>query len=73
MSRETIWMIVAGLSALIAVTLIYMGLQNGTDTLVIVGFCLFALGMIINPVMRIAKGRKEKSQAKADETAMRRA
>jgi uncharacterized membrane protein YiaA len=73
MSRETIWLIVAGLAALIAVPLIYMGLQNGTDTLVIVGFCLFTLGMIISPVMRIAKDRKEKSQAKADEAAMRRA
>jgi uncharacterized membrane protein YiaA len=74
MSRETIWLIVAGFAALLAVPLIYMGLQNETDALVMAGFCLFTLGMMISPVLRLTKNRKEKRSAKKEEgPTMRRA
>jgi hypothetical protein len=73
MSRETIWLIIAGLAALLAVPLIYMGLQNDEDALVMAGLCLFASGMVISPIMRIAKTRKEKIRAKEEGTVMRRA
>lgn len=55
MSRETIWLIVAGLAALLAVPLIYLGLQDGSGAMVVAGFCFFTLGMIISPVMRLFK------------------
>ncbi len=52
MSKETIWLIIAGLAALAAVPLIYMGLQSGSAMLT-VGFALFAGSMLITPVMRV--------------------
>jgi uncharacterized membrane protein len=74
MARETIWLIVAGLAALLAVPLIYMGLQNETEALVVAGFCLFTIGMIISPMIRLTKNRKEKRGTKEENgTTMRRA
>ena len=67
MSRETIWLIVAGFAALLAVPLIYMGLQNETDAMVMAGFCLFTLGMMISPVLRLTKNRKEKRNTRKEE------
>jgi len=58
MSRETIWLIVAGLAALVAVPFIYLGLQNDSGGMVTTGFCFFTLGMIISPVMQLFKRNK---------------
>ena len=58
MSRETIWLIIAGLAALIAVPLIYLGLEQGSSALVVAGFCFFTLGMLISPMMRLFRPRK---------------
>jgi hypothetical protein len=73
MSRETIWLIIAGLAALLGVPLIYMGLQNESEALLMAGFGLFTLGMVISPVIRVLKTRRKKVQAKEDSAAMRRA
>ncbi len=58
MSRETIWLIIAGLAALIAVPFIYLGLQNDSGGMVTVGFCFFTVGMIISPAMQLLKRGK---------------
>lgn len=53
MSKETIWLIIAGLAALVAVPLIYLGLKNSVDAMLIAGFGLFTLGMLVTPIMKI--------------------
>lgn len=51
MSKETMWMIIASIAPLVAVTLIYIGLQDGGTALAMLGLLIFALGMLITPVM----------------------
>lgn len=57
MSRQMMWFIFAGLTALIAVPLMYIGLQDGHQGLTMAGFGLFTLGMIVTPVMKLASAR----------------
>lgn len=52
MTKETIWLIIAGLAALAAVPLIYLGLQ-ANSALLTIGFALFAGSMLVSPVMRV--------------------
>lgn len=54
MSKEIIWLIIAGVAALIAAPLIYLGLQNQTNTLLATGFGLFTFAMLITPLIRIS-------------------
>ena len=58
MSNKTIWLIFAGLAALTAVPLIYIGLQSNSGGLVFSGFGLFTFGMIVTPVMRLFTNQK---------------
>ncbi len=53
MSKETIWLIIAGVAALVAVPLIYLGLKNEASAMLMVGFGLFTLGMLVTPIMKI--------------------
>ncbi len=58
MSKQTIWLIFAGVTALLAVPLMYIGLQEGRESLLITGFGLFTLGMMVTPVMRLMSTRQ---------------
>lgn len=58
MSRETIFLIFAGLAALIGVPMIYMGLQTTSNVLVTAGFLFFTLGMVVSPLMRLCAAKK---------------
>lgn len=55
MTKETIWLIVAGAAALAAVPLLYLGLQGHREGLVTAGFALFGLGMLVTPAMKLAQ------------------
>ncbi len=58
MSKQTMWLIFAGLAALTAVPLIYLGLQSNSSAYIFTGFGLFTLGMIVTPVMRLCVKQK---------------
>lgn len=53
MTRETIWLIIAGVAALVAVPILYVGLGDGNTGLITTGFVLFTFGMLIAPLMRL--------------------
>ncbi|HLW04093.1 MAG TPA: hypothetical protein VKY38_00770 [Azoarcus sp.] len=53
MTRETIWLIIAGVAALVAVPLLYIGLGDNNTGLMTIGFALFTAGMLIAPLMRL--------------------
>lgn len=55
MTKETIWLIIAGAAALLAVPMIYIGLQNGGEALVMAGFVLFTAGMLVTPIMKVLR------------------
>ena len=55
MTKETIWLIIAGAAALLAVPMIYIGLQNGGEALVMGGFVLFTAGMLVTPIMKVLR------------------
>lgn len=55
MTKETIWLIIAGAAALVSVPLLYSGLQNGTEGLVQAGLVLFTASMLVTPIMKLLR------------------
>lgn len=58
MSKEIIWLIIAGVAALIAAPLIYLGLHNQARILLATGFALFTFSMLITPFMCVTAKKK---------------
>lgn len=58
MSKQMMWLIFAGVTALIAVPLMYIGLQGGHEGLTTAGFGLFTLGMMVTPAMKLMSARR---------------
>lgn len=55
MSKEIIMLIIAGVAALVAAPLIYLGLHNQVSVLLATGFTLFTFSMVIPPFICITK------------------
>lgn len=55
MTKETLWLIVAGAAAILAVPLLYVGLQDQHESLVTAGFALFTAGMLVTPLMKLVQ------------------
>lgn len=55
MSKEIIMLIIAGVAALVAAPLIYLGLHKQINMLLATGFTLFAFSMVIPPFICITK------------------
>lgn len=53
MSKETIWCMIAGALALIAIPMIYIGLENDQSGLAMSGMTLFTISMFVTPVVRM--------------------
>lgn len=58
MSKQMMCLIFAGVTALIAVPLMYIGLQDGNEGLATAGFGLFTLGMMVPPAMKLMSARR---------------
>lgn len=57
MAKQTIWLILAGLAALGAAPVMYVGLERNWDALAGVGLGLFVLSMSVTPVMRLVSSK----------------
>lgn len=55
MTRKTIWLIIAGVAALVAIPILYVGLEGSNTGLITAGFVLFTAGMLIAPLLQLFK------------------
>lgn len=53
MSKTTIWCLIAGALALIAIPMVYIGLENDQSGLAMSGMTLFVISMFVTPVTRL--------------------
>ena len=53
MNKQTRVQIAAAIGTLIAVPLLYVGLQSGSGALAVVGFAVFTVSMLATPAMKI--------------------
>lgn len=57
MTRETIWLIIAGVAALVAIPILYVGLEGSNTGMITTGFVLFTAGMLIAPLLQLFKSK----------------
>lgn len=53
MNNSTKLQVVAGIAAVIALPLMYFGLQNGSTAMPWLGIALFLLAMLVTPTLRV--------------------